>query len=287
MRRTLPLSLLAACAGTPAATTAELTRCAVSAEEQADLHRHEAKIEATAPFAAAVIDVAVHAHIILSDADEDAVTEATLAAQLAVLNDAFAGGRGGAATPFRFHLASIDRTVNPFWAKMTRFSRAERAAKTALRRGGAADLNVYVAPLGDDHLGWATFPQKVDDALALDGIVVRTGSLPGGDAAPFDLGLTAVHEAGHWLGLYHTFHHGCEAPGDHVLDTPRVAVPNRGCPVLVDSCPSYPGDPARPDPVHNYMDYTDDECMLEMSGGQVARMRRLWPLRLMAAGPNP
>jgi Pregnancy-associated plasma protein-A len=186
--------------------------------------------------------------------------------QITVLNETFGGVRGGAVTPFTFSLVSIDRTTNAEWFGMKPGSKAERDAKKALRQGGADALNIY-STNGGGYLGWAYFPSTYETRPYLDGIVIHYGSMPGGFIENFNLGFTATHEAGHWLGLYHTFQGGCSANGDYVEDTPSERVPTSGCPEGKDTCLA-PGL----DPIHNYMDYSDDPCYTEFTAGQSQRM---------------
>ena len=214
--------------------------------------------------------IPVYFHVISSGPSvaEGNVRKSQIDAQIRVLNRAFGGGYGGVATPFEFELAGVTRTVNAEWFAMGYQSQAERRAKAALRQGGADALNVYSTDgAGDTLLGWATFPSHYAAQPAQDGIVVHYGSLPGGFIDDFDLGQTATHEAGHWFGLYHTFQNGCSATGDQVEDTPRQRLPTSGCPEGKDTC-SHPGL----DPIHNYMDYSDDACYSEFSAGQSGRM---------------
>jgi chitodextrinase len=93
------------------------------------------------------------------------------------------------------------------------------------------------------------------------------------------LGRIAVHEIGHYLGLYHTFEGGCAgmssancaSQGDKVCDTPPVATPgNTGCPAPGwNTCTETPN---LPDDIHNYMDYVDEGCMTGFTTGQNDRM---------------
>ena len=53
------------------------------------------------------------------------------------------------------------------------------------------------------------FPFQANESSPLHGVFLHYGTLPGGTLASYNLGATAVHEVGHWAGLYHTFQNGC------------------------------------------------------------------------------
>ncbi|WP_243708857.1 zinc metalloprotease [Actinomadura sp. GC306] len=189
--------------------------------------------------------------------------------QVDTLNAAYGGGRGGVDTGVRFRLTGYSHTNSSAWFYRPRTY--ESSMKRRLRKGGRGTLNIYTAAVGTDVLGFSTFPQWYRRAPHMDGVVVDFRSLPGGSFRNYDRGYTAVHETGHWLGLFHTFENGCRPPGDGIADTPYEARPADGCPHGRDTCPQRGGDP-----VHNFMNYAHDSCMREFTAGQGRRVRAAW-----------
>jgi len=205
-------------------------------------------------------------------ADEKRRFRGMVAAQMAVLNRAFAGQDSSAAasTAFRFKLTAGSPRffANASWYNARLGSAEELDMKRALRRGGATRLNVYTAFLPDGSLGWTYFPNLYRSQPTLDGVMLWEDTLPGRSADQrVNEGHTLDHEVGHWLGLFHTFQDGCSRKNDRVADTPPEGFASSNCPIVKDTCTA-PGV----DPVHNYMDYSDDGCTNRFTAGQSRRI---------------
>jgi len=200
--------------------------------------------------------IAVAFHV-LHSGDTGRLTSEQVLAQMTELNLDFAP------SGFQFVLAALDYTDNDAWFNQS------IANATPIRLTLAIDpahtLNLYSCNL--PGLGFSLYPWQLPESSYQNCVFVSYLSLPGVGPPPFNLGRTATHEVGHYLGLYHTFENGCAAPGDFVADTPDEARPETGCPIGADTCPS-PGL----DPIHNYMDYSDDACYTEFTPDQWARM---------------
>ncbi|KAM0243083.1 hypothetical protein ACHAP5_006964 [Fusarium lateritium] len=245
-------------------------RCAIAdpTAEQVSQAQNLKKIESISKISAASISVDTYFHVVSSSASKY-ITQKQITAQLKALNDAY-GSHG-----VTFNLIDSTFTTNANWAA----GNGEVAMKRQLRQGDYSTLNLYftdVAKLdGYEALGYCYFPEPNvstgSTTFIKDGCVIVAQTVPGGSAAPYNLGGTAVHEVGHWFNLFHTFQDGCTG-GDLVSDTPAQAKKTDGCPARMDTCPNQPGD----DPIHNYMDYSDDVCYEEFTPGQETRMHTAW-----------
>ncbi len=145
---------------------------------------------------------------------------------------------------------------------------------------------------GPGVIGYAYFPGS--HGQPEDGMVCEASYF---GSSPENSGLQ-IHEAGHYLGLYHTFQGGCSNNdclnnGDRVCDTPPDnSTANVPCNAAVNTCTTDDDDlstnnPFRPvsngglgdqnDLVRNHMDYGDLDCHITFTDGQKDRMRTVLP----------
>ena len=218
----------------------------------------------------ATIDIPVYFHVISKGPEltDGEVPDEMILEQMEILNRGFSGEIGGTPTPYRFLLQGINRIRDPEQHLLNPGSDAEFDLKEKYNRGGLKALNVFVGSIDGNVLGYTLLPIFASILPAYDGVVLHYGSLPGSTFKRYNVGHTLIHEAGHWLGLMHTFQGGCDgAITDLVSDTPAETQPMSGeyCPVGRNTCPDQSGD----DPIHNHMTYTEDTCRTEFTPGQV------------------
>ncbi|VUC37610.1 unnamed protein product [Clonostachys rosea] len=211
-----------------------------------------------------ILEVDVYLHTVATSKDK-LVSMSTLQRQFAVLLKAY--------IPYgiTFNLKGTTETINERWSR----DGDEMGMKRALRAGSYRALNIYYVEDLHGDLGYCYYPTDASvgsEDFYRDGCSVLSSTVPGGSMTEFSLGKTSVHEAGHWFGLIHTFEGGCYGDNDLVDDTPAQASASSGCPTGRDSCPLKPGL----DPIHNYMDYSSDECYSEFTSGQIDRIHSFW-----------
>lgn len=246
-----------------------------------------------------VIPTVIH---VIQESATDYPSETCILNQIDILNEDFGAYNADTAlvpqefksiignTDLEFCLASVDPQGNPTNGIIrivdptnANHSMSNSSQLKALSQWDPTKyLNIWIPKnISGGILGYATFPTGLAGNPANDGVVLN-GEYVGRNgcgAAPFDLGRTATHEVGHWLGLYHTFQDGCSgtsaadcaSSGDEVCDTPPTASSNFGCPPQQNTCTETPVD--MNDNTHNYMDYGDDNCIIMFTIGQADRMQ--------------
>jgi len=218
------------------------------------------RFKATSPIQRDIVNVQVAFHVIHSLSGNGNISDLMIYNQINVLNEAYEQYN------IIFTLSSIDRTANDNW--FSDMESYEQQYKQQLNIDPAHHLNIYTGDM-PGLLGWAYMPYSWSESYYMHGVCLSYTCLPGG-TYPYNLGKTASHEVGHYLGLLHTFDNGCSAPGDYVNDTPYQDDGNNiyTCNPNLDTCPNQLGT----DPVHNYMNYVDDACLTEFTNGQSERM---------------
>lgn len=129
-------------------------------------------------------------------------------------------------------------------------------------------LNIWVCNIRK-VAGYSSVP---GGAANKDGVVIDYRVFGSNNSSGYDMGKTAVHEVGHWLGLKHVW--GDANCGDDLVgDTPKQSGYNVGCPSGIRlSCNNGPAG----DMFMNYMDYTNDACVNLFTEGQKERIRALF-----------
>lgn len=244
------------------------------------------------------IFIPVVVHVVYNTSIQN-ISDAQICSQINVLNEDFSRQNSDANntpsvfaslssdTRIRFYLATVDPDGNPT-SGITRtstntasFTKNNNIKHTTTGGHDAWPsnkyLNLWVGNLSNDLLGYAQFPESLSSSPDNDGVVIQVTAFGRGVGfnlnSRFNLGRTATHEIGHWMGLIHIWgDDGVSCSGsDLVSDTPNQAGANQLIPTFpkLDNCTtSSPGVMFM-----NYMDYTDDAGMNIFSNGQKNRMR--------------
>ncbi len=237
-----------------------------------------------------VIKIPVVVHILYHTPSEK-ISDAQVQSQIEVLNLCFRRRNADSVkTPSYFKPLAADVEIEFQLAKSdsrTRSTTGIIRKYTAITKWTMDDKMKFSSSLGDD--GWdsksylniwvcnmdklAGYSSLPGTDLAKDGLVMdfdAFGAINSGSG--YDMGKTAVHEVGHWLGLKHLWG-DANCGEDGVDDTPKQASYTPGCPSTVRiTC----GNGPYGDMYMNYMDFTSDACINLFTKGQKTRMRALF-----------
>jgi len=252
---------------------------------------HDMGAPSTGPAVPEIITIPVVVHVLWNNNAQN-ISDAQIVSQLTALNNDFSGKNAdknkipsyfqsfAADCGIRFELATTDPQGAPTsgivrrWTNIQSFGYDDRAKHTSIGGDDAWDagsyFNIWVCSTVGGLMGYSSLPGAAKEN---DGVVISTsvfGTINIGGA--FNKGRTAVHEVGHWLNLRHIWG-DMYCGNDNVDDTPTQQGANRGCPSGEKfTC----GTTAHGDMYMDFMDLTDDGCMLMFTTGQRERMRALF-----------
>ena len=188
------------------------------------------------------------------------LSETMIAAQIVALNDRYA------ATGFTFSLLGIGRIENAAWFEdlSANFSDATEVMNVDPSRV----MNIYTESAHRNRAGFANFPTPNVVGTPKDGLFVSHPSFP-----PNQQGETAVHEAGHYFGLPHTFGPDSTCVGDDGFTDTSLEADGPG----IGNCPAsrYTCLDGLPDPIHNFMDYASEACRNEFTPQQDRKQQHI------------
>jgi hypothetical protein len=143
---------------------------------------------------------------------------------------------------------------------------------------------------GPNIIGYS--PRPILTFFPIDGIVFRSDCFGDNVTSPnnfplnpaLNAGTVLIHEAGHYLSLFHTWQGGCAGLnatdcanlGDAICDTPADTTLNTSACSPNNSCTDNVIPNSDPwDMIENFMDYSDDNCLNTFTYDQGQRMRAL------------
>lgn len=136
-------------------------------------------------------------------------------------------------------------------------------------------------PYDSDLSGLDSTPEDVAGQDIFDGVIVdyqNFGTCCGTLKNYYNLGRTATHEVGHWLGLLHPTEQTIPCSNDFCDDTPQIEKLNESltCNKMTSVCNGV----SRMNMIENYMDYSPDICMNIFTNDQKKRSRSAIQLSL-------
>ena len=141
-------------------------------------------------------------------------------------------------------------------------------------RGKNGTIGYSEFPYDSNLIGLDSTPIDIASQSLFDGVIIdyqSFGTCCGTLKTNYNLGRTATHEIGHWLGLLHPTEQNIPCSDDYCNDTPQIEKLNEGssCNKLTSNC----GGVLRTNLIEDYMDYSPDRCMNIFTNDQKNRTR--------------